>query len=90
MQRTFCPLSYGFRWTVKNGEIWYEFDRVPAHKAAMAARNRAAKQAREQGYTVTKFRLPDQLMTRGGIGSGKPEINVTVTGYGFNAYKREG
>jgi hypothetical protein len=35
---------------------------------------------------VTCFSLPGQLITRGGIGSGHPQVEFFVTGFGFNAW----
>lgn len=82
-QQIFNPVDFGFEWTADG---WYAFDRKTAQKAALAARNAAAKAAQLAGKTVHKFSLGSQLITRGGIGSGRPEVSVVVTCYGFNAY----
>lgn len=80
-QQIFNPANFNFTWT----DNWYEWDRDEAHKAARRARDEAAKAAKAQGKTVTKFTLSHQLITRGGIGSGKPQIEMVVTCYGLNA-----
>jgi len=80
-QYVFNPVDYGFEWTDIG---WYKFDRREAHKKAMRERNRMAKVMKDRGHTIRKFSLPKQMITRGGIGSNYPEINVLVTVYGFN------
>ena len=79
-QRSFNPIDYGFRWTAD----WYEFDSAAAHKAAMQARNKEASALVKAGRKVKKWSQSGNLMSRGGIGSGKPHIEVVVTVYGFN------
>ena len=81
-QQLFNPADYCFTWTADG---WYEWDRKAAQRAALAARNAAAKALRAAGREVSCFSLPGQLITRGGIGSGRPEIDLMVTGYGLNA-----
>ncbi len=83
MQMMFNPIDYGFAWTDDN---WYTFDRKAAQKAALKARNAEAKRLEAQGKRVSKFTLPSQLISRGGIGSGKPHIEEVVNVYGLNAY----
>jgi hypothetical protein len=85
MQKTFSPLDYGFRWTGLDSKdisgIWYEYDGKQAEKAAMQARNEFAKEMKRQGYTVRKSSLGKQLVSRGGIGSGKPHIELVIPVY---------
>jgi hypothetical protein len=83
MQKIFSPLDYGFTWT----DGWYTFDYKAAHAAALKARNAEAKRLRAAGKQVVTFALPDQLMSRGGIGSGYPHIELHVNCYGLNAYE---
>jgi len=80
-QQTFNPINFGFRWV---GD-WYEFDSEAAHKAALAARNAEAKRLRAAGLSVSVWTNRGQLITRGGIGSGHPQIENIVTVYGLTA-----
>ena len=77
-QRTFNPANWHFAWT-EDG--WYEWDRKAAHSAALRARNVEAKRMKAAGRLVTKSTIPGQLITRGGIGSGHPEISMHVSVY---------
>jgi hypothetical protein len=77
-QYAFNPLDYGFRWT---DDGWYTFDNKNAHHAAMSARNAAAKRARAQGRKVRCSTSSNQLMSKGGIGSGFPHIELIVNVY---------
>ena len=78
---SFNPADYHFTWTAD----WYTWDRDAAHKDAKAERDQAAKVARSKGLIVKKSSMPGQLITRGGIGSGKPEIGMYVTVYTLTA-----
>lgn len=89
-QRTFNPVDFGFEFTAPEAGQefgWYRFDRQTATKAARKARDSEAKRMANDGYTVRKFSMPNQLITRGGIGSGRPQIEEIVTVFGFNAAK---
>lgn len=77
-QFNFNPADYCFSWTTDG---WYEWDRKAAQKAAMTARNVHAKVMAAKGKRVIKSSMPGQLITRGGIGSGKPQIEMFVTVY---------
>ena len=81
MQQTFNPIDYGFNWTEDN---WYTFDYDGAHKRALAARNKRARELRKRGHKVTVSTIKNQRITRGGIGSGKPEITQIVSIYMLN------
>ena len=78
--QSFNPINYGFEWT-KDG--WYDFDHKAAHKAARQARDAAAKSLRRTlgKKAVTCHTNSNQLMSRGGIGSSKPHIEVIVNVY---------
>jgi hypothetical protein len=78
-QQLFLPLDYGFRWT----EDWYEYDGKPAEQAALKARNAEFKRLKAEGHAVRKFSLGKQLVSRGGIGSGRPHIELVVPCYGL-------
>jgi hypothetical protein len=84
-QKTFSPLDNGFRWTgLDSGDlskIWYEYDGKPAEKAALQARNAFAKKLEKEGFRVRKISLGKQLVSRGGIGSGRPHIELVVPVY---------
>lgn len=82
-QKIFSPINHGFQWT---DDGWYTFDRKTAEKAALQERNAYAKAQKALGRDVTKFSLPSQLITRGGIGSGKPQIEVVCAVYGCNVW----
>jgi hypothetical protein len=87
MQQMFSPVSFGWTWT-DNG-AWYDWDRQAAHKLALKARNARVKELRTQGYKVVPFTLANQLVSKGGIGSGKAHIEQVVSIYGLNAYAQE-
>jgi len=55
-----------------------------AEKQAMQARNARAKELKSQGYTVSKRSLRNQLLSFGGIGSGRPHIQIICTCYYLN------
>jgi hypothetical protein len=76
-QRSFNPVDYHFRWT----KDWYEWDRTAAVTAARQARDAEAKRLKALGHRVVKWSLPGQRITRGGIGSGHPQIEHVVTSY---------
>lgn len=73
MQRSFNPVDYHFRWTAD----WYEWDSASAHKDARQARDAEAKRLRAAGYAVRVSAISGQLITRGGIGSDHPEIEIS-------------
>jgi hypothetical protein len=78
-QMSFNPANY----MVWEGD-WYNFNDREAHKSALKARNTEAKRLRAQGKTVYCGSRSGQLITRGGIGSGHPEISMVVTVYYLN------
>ena len=82
MQQTFNPVRYGFSWT---DDGWYDWDSKAGHKAALQARNAEVKRLRAEGRRVRCFTLRNQLISLGGIGSGRPHIEEIVTVYGLNA-----
>lgn len=79
---TFNPIDYGFEWT---NDGWYRFDYEQARKDAMAARRAKAKEMRKAGYTVRMSTISGQHITKGGIGSGHPEIHKIVSVYRMTA-----
>jgi hypothetical protein len=86
-QLAFNPVHYGFKWTEDGTEYgWYEFDHKAAHKLALQARNAVAKAAEREGKRVHKWTSGGALMTRGGIGSGHPQIEVVVSVYYLEVY----
>ena len=76
-QMSFNPVDYGFEW---KGD-WYCFDSEMAHKKAKEERDVEAKRLRSEGYRIKKYSERNQLITRGGIGSGHPQIEEIVTVY---------
>lgn len=84
IQRTFSPADYTFKWTA-DGD-WYEFDAVEGKRLALEARKAEIKRLKADGWTVKVFSLGAQLISRGGIGSNRPHIELVVNVYGFNAY----
>jgi hypothetical protein len=77
-QRIFDGIEFGFRWV---GD-WYEYDGKIAEKTALRARNELFSQLKAQGRAPRKFRLPMQLRSMGGIGSGRPHIELHTKAYG--------
>ena len=67
-------------WT-KDG--WYKMA-DDAEKQAMQRRNTRAKELKAQGLEVSKGSRRNQLLSFGGIGSGKPHIEVICTCYYLN------
>lgn len=81
VQLIYDALDFTFAWT----DDWYTYDRTAGEKAARKARDEKAKELRKAGKTVQCFSLPHQLRSKGGIGSGRPHIEVVSTAYGLNA-----
>jgi hypothetical protein len=85
--RTFNPVDYNFNWTPAEDPTnhfdhgWYKWDYEAGHKAAQEARNAAARDYKARGYKVRSRSHKGQRITRGGIGSGHPEITHIVTVY---------
>ena len=79
-QQRFNPVQYGFKWT----EDWYEFAHKAAHRQALADRNAEAKRLRKAGHVVRVSTDRNQLMSRGGIGSGNPHIELLVSVYSLD------
>jgi hypothetical protein len=75
---TFSPIDYGFRWT---SDDWYEYDGKEAERTALRERNAFAKRLKAEGRRVRKGSLGKQLVSMGGIGSGKPHIELVVPVY---------
>jgi hypothetical protein len=82
MQLAFNPVDYHFEWT---SDGWYSWDKAAAVKAARKARDEAARRLKAEGRDVHKWSLPGQRITRGGIGSGNPEVDFHATVYYLNA-----
>ena len=86
-QIIYNPADYEFEWTSPTPEKpmgWYKWDSKVAHRLALRDRNKNVKLLRENGTNPVSFSLKDQLITRGGIGSGHSEISLVVTCYGLN------
>lgn len=69
-----------FRWTAD----WYNFDHKAADVEAKRLRDNFGNLAKSLGKKVKKFTLRNQLISRGGIGSGRPHIELVVNVYGLN------
>lgn len=76
-QGVFNPVHYGFEWT-EDG--WYKLDEVKAHADAKRDRDAAAAELRKQGRKVKKWTAGRQLISMGGIGSGRPRCGNTAGG----------
>ena len=72
-RRMFCGDEFGFRWTPGN---WYEYDGPSAEKKARQARDAFAKELAARGEKPRKGSLGSQLVSKGGIGSGRPHIEL--------------
>jgi hypothetical protein len=77
---SFVTTDYHFTWTAD----WYTWDGKAAKKAAMAERNAEAKRLRAEGWTV-RCGSQASLMSKGGIGSGHPHIELWATAYTLSA-----
>lgn len=85
MQEIFNAISFGFEWVLQpDGSYWYNFDANEAAKKAKAARDKRAKELADRGMKIKKFSSGRNLMSRGGIGTPYPHIEVLATSYGFN------
>lgn len=80
-QESYNPIDYGFEWT---NDGWYKFDRKAAIKAARAARDARARELKKAGIPFKKFTDGNCLISRGGIGSGRPHIEEVVPVYYLN------
>jgi hypothetical protein len=84
-QLTFSGVNKFFSWTTESdGSTWYEWDYDGARKWALKERNRVFKDSVARGHQATKFSLGTQTLTKGGIGSGLPEITIEAKVYGVN------
>jgi len=81
-QKVFCGDDFGFRWT-EDGK-WYEYDGPPAEKAARQARDKFAKELKARGEKPHRGTLGTQLVSKGGIGSGKSHIEFYTKCYYVN------
>jgi hypothetical protein len=83
--RSFNPINYGFKWTLIEGNEygWYEFDSAEAHRLAKLECSEFVRNLKScpEISNVHRHTLKNQLITRGGIGSGHPEISEFVTVY---------
>ena len=80
-QQMFNPVDFGsFEWT----SDWYRWDTVAGHREAMRARDAKATILRQAGHRVREFTLRNQVVARGGFGSGRPHIEFVVTCYGLS------
>lgn len=84
VQVSFNPVDYHFSW---EGD-WYRWDGEAARKAAMADRSAEAKRLRKDGWTVRLW-SQKSLISRGGIGSGHPHIELWTTAYYIDAVRPE-
>jgi len=66
-----------FEWTPDD---WYKLTPINA----VHTRNVRIKELKAKGYNPTKFSLGGQLLSKGGIGSGKPHIEYFTKVYGIN------
>lgn len=87
IQESYNPVDYWFTWPENGPDAdWYEWDYRAGHAEAKRVRNERAKELRAAGYRVKCCTEPNQLISRGGIGTGKPHIELIVTCYMLNAY----
>ena len=86
-QQSYLGISYGFEWTQDAQGEWYAWDYEAGNKAAQEARDAEAKKLKAAGWTVKKSSDRNQLISRGGIGSGKPHIELHCNAYILTAWK---
>ena len=87
IDKSFNPVNYTFEWTGDDEFGWYKWDYEKAHKQAKAARLAERKRLKKEGWTVKFGTHPNSRMKLGGIGSGRPEIDLVVTVYYLTATK---
>lgn len=80
-QQTFSGVDFGFRWT---SDGWYEYDGAEAERKALATRNARVRELKARGHKPRPFSLGLQLLSRGGIGSGRPHVEILTKCYGIN------
>ena len=81
-QQTFNPVDFGdFRWTDDN---WYSWNQSAGQLEARRARDAKATILRKAGHQVRKFSLRNQVISRGGVGSGHSHVTFVVTVFGIN------
>lgn len=85
IQRSYLGVDYGWEWI--DGGRWYKWDYTAGNKAAKVARDAEAKRLKAEGYTVRKSSQTGNLISRGGIGSGKAHIEVYCSSYTLDAWK---
>jgi len=73
-EKHFNPVDYFFTWT----EDWFEWDFVRAEQKARQDANELYFRLRRERKNPRKRTLKNQLITRGGIGSGHPQIEQIV------------
>ena len=87
-QQMFNPVDFQFEWTpVASGTGstgWYRWDAVRGHLEAKRARDEAARRLRREGHRVRSFRLANQVISRGGVGTKYPHIDFVVVVYGLS------
>jgi len=83
LQETYSPSDFTFCWTEDD---WYEFNRLKGRKLALAARRERAKELKARGWDVQLWALSPQLRSFGGIGSGRPHIELVEPCYMLNAW----
>ena len=79
-QQMFNPCDFHFEWT----SDWYDWDLFEGHREARRVRDIVARRLRREGHKVRSFRLPNQVITRGGVGTNRSQIEFVVTVYGLS------
>ena len=81
---SFNPADYCFRWTPPpEGQDfgWYEWNEHLAHKEAKRERDAMERLHVDAGRKVRKGTIRNQLITRGGIGTGRFNVEATAKIY---------
>jgi hypothetical protein len=77
--QSFLPTDYDFEWI--EGGNWYKWDYKRGHLLAKQARDARAKELTRAGYKVKKSTSRNNLISKGGAGSGRAHLEFVVTAY---------
>lgn len=86
-QRGYAACDYGFSWVDDGTQYgWYEWDQKAGELAARKARDAEARRLRAEGWSV-RVSVTDGIISKGGVGSGHPHIELWTKFYRFDAVR---
>ena len=77
-QETFNPVDFCFTWTADG---WYTWSYENGHAEAKRERDLRYKELKARGLNPRRRSQAGCLISRGGIGSGRPHVEFVVTVY---------